>query len=83
MPISPMPKVVVYSTDWCPWCVRLKDWLTEHKVAFVEKDVGKSEEAAAELVVKSGQESVPVADVDGEIIVGFDVAALKKALKLK
>jgi glutaredoxin-like YruB-family protein len=78
-----MPKVVVYSTEWCPWCVRLKDWLKQNKVKFEEKDIEKDEEAAREMIGKSGQESVPVADVDGEIIIGFDVPALKKALKLK
>jgi len=78
-----MPKVVVYSTEWCPWCVRLKEWLKQNKVSFEEKNIEQDEEAAAEMIRKSGQEKVPVADVGGKIVIGFDVPALNKALKLK
>ena len=78
-----MAKVTVYTTEWCPWCTRIKDWLKEKKVEFEEKDVGEDEEAAREMVEKSGQQSVPVTDIDGKIIVGFDVDALKKELKIK
>ncbi|MEM5814473.1 MAG: glutaredoxin domain-containing protein [Candidatus Aenigmatarchaeota archaeon] len=77
------PKVIIYSTEWCPWCVKLKEWLAQNKVPFEEKNIEADKEAAAEMIEKSGQESVPVADIGGEIIVGFDVPALKKTLKLK
>jgi len=75
-------KVIVYSTTSCPYCVMLKEWLKKHKVEFEEKDVGEDIEAAQEMVKKSGQMGVPVTDIDGEIIIGFDVARLKKALKI-
>jgi glutaredoxin-like YruB-family protein len=79
-----MPKVVVYSTEWCPWCVRLKDWLKQNKIKFEEKDIEKDEEAGAEMLGKTGgDERVPVTDVGGTVIKGFDVPALKKALKIK
>jgi len=79
-----MSKVVVYSTEWCPWCVKLKEWLKENKVKFTEKDVEADEAASEEMLKKTdGDERVPATDVDGKMIQGFDVPALKKALKLK
>jgi glutaredoxin-like YruB-family protein len=71
-------KVTVYSTSTCPWCDRLKQWLKEKKVEFNSIDVGEDEEAAREMVEKSGQMGVPVTDVDGKIVVGFDVEMLTK-----
>lgn len=74
--------VTVYSTQSCPWCARAKEFLKEHKVSFKNVDVGASQKAAEEMVKKSGQRGVPVIDVNGTIIVGFDEDGLKKALKL-
>lgn len=76
-------KIKVYSTQQCPWCSKLKDWLKENKIAFKDIDVAKDEKAAQEMIKKSGQMGVPVTDIDGNIVVGFDVAALKKILKIK
>lgn len=76
-------KVKVYSTQQCPWCFKLKDWLKENKVAFKDIDVSKDEKAAMEMVKKSGQMGVPVIDIDNKIVVGFDIVTLKKLLKLK
>jgi len=76
-------KVLVYSTSSCPWCVRVKDFLKQQKIPFKEIDVGEDEAAANEMVEKSGQMGVPVIDIDGEIIIGFDRPKLEKALKLK
>ena len=72
-------KVIVYSAEWCPWCVRVKEWLKLHKVPFEERDVDKDEQAAKDVVEKSGDEGIPVIDVDGKIIKGFDKDALKAA----
>ena len=77
------PKVIVYSAEWCPWCHRTMDWLREHKVVFEKKDVDKDKAAANEMIKKSGQTGIPVTDIDGKIIIGFDVEELKKALKIK
>ncbi len=76
-------KVTVYSTSACPWCNKLKEWLSEHKIAFKDIDVSKDEKAAMEMVEKSGQMGVPVTDIDGNIVVGFDVEELKKLFKIK
>lgn len=78
-----MAKVTVYSTNSCPWCVKAKEFLKENNIEFEEKDVSEDEAAKNELVKKSGQMGVPVIIVEGnDPIIGFDVEALKKALKL-
>jgi glutaredoxin 3 len=74
--------VTVYSTESCPWCAKTKAFLKENKVAFKNVDVGKDKEAAKKMIEKSGQMGVPVTDVNGTIIIGFDEGKLKKALKL-
>jgi glutaredoxin 3 len=76
-------KVTVYSTQSCPWCKKVKAFLTENKVKFSDKDVGSDTKAAQEMIKKSGQQGVPVTEVDGNIVVGFDEAKLKKLLNLK
>jgi glutaredoxin len=57
-----------------------REFLKELKVEFQEKDVGKDETAAAEMIDKSGQMGVPVIEIDNTIIVGFDRGAIRKAL---
>lgn len=75
--------VTVYSTPSCPWCKKTKEFLTENKVKFKNVDVSKDTKAAKEMIEKSGQTGVPVIDIDGKIIIGFDEAGFRKALKLK
>lgn len=76
-----MVKIKVYSTSICPWCHKVKDFLKKNKVKFENKDVAENEEARNEMIEKSGQMGVPVIDIDGEIIVGYDIEKIKKALK--
>lgn len=78
-----MTKVTVYTTTTCPYCEMTKRFLKEHKIEYKEIDVSKDTKAATEMVEKSGQMGVPVIDINGEIIVGFDKDALKRALKIK
>jgi glutaredoxin-like YruB-family protein len=78
-----MAKVTVYSTKECPWCKKTKEFLKENKINFTNKDVGDDSKAAQEMIKKSGQQGVPVTDIDGTIIVGFDEGKLKSALKIK
>jgi|TARA_B100002003_G_C14046027_1_gene503846 glutaredoxin-like YruB-family protein len=75
-----MADVKVYSTKVCPWCHKVKDFLKEKKVEFKDIDVGADKKAAEEMVEKSGQMGVPVTDINGTIIVGFDKEAIEKAL---
>jgi glutaredoxin 3 len=78
-----MSKVKVYSTPTCPYCYMLKDYLKAKKVDFEDFDVSEDYEKAMEMISKSGQRGVPVADIDGNIVVGFDQATISKLLKLK
>ncbi len=75
-----MSNVIVYTTKSCPWCKKTKDWLDEKEVDYKEVDVTDDEEAQIEMVEKSGQMAVPVVDIDGQIIVGFNESAMEAAL---
>ena len=77
-----MAKTIVYSTQTCPWCHRAKDFLRKHNIEFEDKDVAEDATARNELLQKSGRMGVPVLDIDGTIIVGFDQQAIEKALNL-
>ena len=74
--------VKVYSTPTCSWCIRVKQFLKDNNTAFSDYDVGSDSAKADEMVNKSGQMGVPVLDIDGEIIVGFDKEKIKAALGL-
>ena len=75
--------VKVYSTTFCPYCKMAKDFLKEHKIPFEDINVEKDSKKAEEMIKKSGQRTVPVIDIDGQIVIGFDREKLKKILKLK
>lgn len=75
--------IKVYSTSSCPWCTVAKNYLTSKNVHFEEVDVSNNRDAAAEMVKKSGQRGVPVIDINGNIIVGFDQATIDKLLRGK
>ncbi|MBL7055372.1 glutathione S-transferase N-terminal domain-containing protein [Candidatus Woesearchaeota archaeon] len=72
--------VKVYSTKTCPWCVKVKEFLTEKGVKYEDVDVGADPKAANEMVEKSGQMGVPVTEINNQIIIGFDKEAIEKAL---
>ncbi len=76
-------KVKVYSTQVCPWCHTVKQFLSKHGVKFEEVDVSRDHEQAQAMIKKSGQMGVPVTEIGEEIVVGFDEARLRKALGLK
>ena len=72
--------VKVYSTSTCPYCIRLKEFLKENNIEFEAIDVGVDQDKAQEMMNKTGQMGVPVIDIDGEIIVGFDKDRISKSL---
>ena len=76
-----LSKVTVYSAVWCAFCHTAKDYLDKLGVAYVVEDVEKNPAAGAEAVEKSGQRGIPVIDIAGEIIVGFDRPKIDAALK--
>lgn len=76
-------KVKIFSTPACPWCVRAKQYLEEHNIEFEYIDVMENREAAKEMVEKSGQTGVPVLEIDGHIVVGFDKERIDELLGIK
>ncbi len=75
-------KIRIYSTPTCPYCIRAKQYLKDNNVAFEDIDVSSNEQAGEEMIEKSGQMGVPVLDIDGQIIVGFDKARIAQTLGL-
>ncbi|MCM8801289.1 MAG: glutaredoxin family protein [Candidatus Omnitrophica bacterium] len=75
-------RVKIYSTPTCPWCQRTKQFLKENNIEFEDFDVSSNQEAAEEMIRISGQMGVPVLDIDGEIVVGFDKERIKELLGL-
>lgn len=73
-------KVKIYSTPTCPRCIRTKQFFKENNIEFEDADVSRDRQAAEEMVQKSGQMGVPVLDIDGEIIIGFDKEKIKSVL---
>ncbi|MEM4348658.1 MAG: glutaredoxin domain-containing protein [Candidatus Anstonellaceae archaeon] len=76
-------QVIVYSTKTCPFCIMAKRYLTQKGVKFVDYDVGADQQKAFEMIAKSGQMGVPVLDIKGRIIIGFDKEAIDEALAAK
>lgn len=72
--------VKIYTTTHCPYCVMAKEFFKKNNVAYQEINVEEDEKAAEEMVEKSGQMGVPVIDIDGTIIVGFNKPAIERAL---
>lgn len=78
-----MNKIKLYSSPVCPYCVALKNFLKEKEINFEEIDVSQDEKVAQEVVEKTGQTGIPVIDIDGEIVIGFDRAKIVKLLGIK
>jgi len=74
--------VKVYSTPTCPYCFTLKEFLKERGIDFEDIDVSKNEAILQEMVQKSGQMAVPVIEIDGQIVVGFDKEKISKLLNI-
>jgi len=75
-----MKKVKIYSTPTCPWCIRTKQFLKDNNVSFEDIDVSSDQKAGEEMIQKSGQMGVPVLDIEGTIIVGYDVGRIRDTL---
>jgi len=74
--------VTVYSTPTCPYCKMAKEYFKDNDIEYADIDVAADDAKAQEMIQKSGQMGVPVIDIDGKIIVGFDREAIKEALGL-
>lgn len=81
--VSKKQNIILYKTKTCPFCHMAEEFFKENKIKYKSIDVGVNQKAAAVMVKKSGQMGVPVMDINGKIIVGFDKSALKKSLGVK
>lgn len=77
-----MQKVAIYTTPSCVYCKMTKEFFKEHNVFYEEHNVASDMEARRQMIEKSGQMGVPVTDIDGEIVIGFDEGRLEKLLHL-
>jgi glutaredoxin-like YruB-family protein len=75
--------VTIYSATWCAFCHAAKDYLDKLGVKYTDKDVEKTQANMQEAVTKSGQMGIPVIDIAGDIIIGFDRPKIDAALKAK
>ena len=73
--------VTVYSAPWCAFCHAAKEYLDKLGVKYEDKDVEKDRAYAEESVNKSGQMGIPVLDIGGDIVIGFDRPRIDAALK--
>jgi len=78
-----MPIIKIYTTPTCPWCQKTKEFLKSKKIKFKEIDVSANKKAQREMLKKSKQLGVPVLDLDGQIIIGYDPESIRKALGKK
>jgi len=82
-PTDRQHKVLVFTTPTCFWCQRAKTYLRQQNVRFREIDVSRDAAAARDLVRRTGQTGVPVIEIDGRPIVGFDRPKIDRLLGLK
>lgn len=75
-----MAKVTIYTTPTCVYCKTAKEFFQENDIEYEEKDVVQDEEAREAMIQKSEQMGVPVIDIDGQIVIGFDKAKLSELL---
>ena len=81
-PARPVKSVIVFTTQSCSWCVKVKNYLRQNRVSFKEVDVGRDPKAARDLVRRTGQQGVPQLDIGGTYVVGFDKTKIDRLLGL-
>jgi len=75
-------KVKVYSTPSCIYCKMVKEFFKQNNIEFENIDVSADQKAAQEMVQKSGQMGVPVIDIAGQLVIGFDKKRIVELLGL-
>lgn len=73
--------ITIYSATWCAFCHAAKQYLDKLGIAYTDRDVESDPKYAVEAVTKSGQRGIPVLDIGGDIIIGFDRPRIDAALK--
>ncbi len=79
--MSDNTSVKIYTATWCAFCHAAKDYLDKLGVKYTDLDVETDPQNGVEAVSKSGQRGIPVIDIDGDIIIGFDRPKIDSALK--
>lgn len=74
------PRVIIFTTPSCSFCRSAKKYLRQQGVRFKDVDVSRDAAAARDMVKRSGQQGVPVLDIGGKIVVGFDRPKIDKLL---
>ncbi len=74
-------KVIIYSTPTCPYCVYAKNYFRSKNISFEDVDLSVQRNRIEEMVRKTGQMGVPVIDIDGQIVLGFQPEAFDRLLK--
>jgi len=77
-----MQSVTIYTTPTCGYCKAAKAFLNEHNITYTEKDVSADIHARQEMISKSGQMGVPLIEIDGQLVLGFDESELRAALSI-
>lgn len=80
---KPQPRVIVFSTPTCSFCNMAKKYFREKGIKFRDVDVSRDPIAARDMVRRSGQQGVPVIDIGGKIVVGFDRAKINQYLGIR
>lgn len=75
-------EVTIYTASTCSWCEAVKEYLRAREIDFEEVDVSTDMDRAQEIVERSGQYGVPVIEIDGEMVVGFDRPRIDALLEL-
>ncbi len=79
----PQPRVIVFSTPTCSFCNQAKRYFRERGIKFKDVDVSRDRAAARDMVRRSGQQGVPVIDIGGRIVVGFDRPKINQLLGIR
>jgi glutaredoxin 3 len=74
--------IIIYSTPTCHFCHLAKDFFTENNIPFTDYNVAEDSEKRTEMMDKTGQMGVPVIDIDGDIVIGFNEAKIKELLEM-
>lgn len=78
-----MKTVTIFSTPTCVYCKMAKEFFQKNSIEYTEKNVADDLEAQQDMIARSGQMGVPVIDIDGELIIGFDKAKIAELLDIK
>ncbi len=80
---KPQPRVIVFSTPTCGFCNQAKSYFRQKNVRYTDVDVSRDQAAARDMVRRSGQQGVPVIDIGGHLVLGFNRPKIDQLLGLK